>query len=183
MKLRPLDSPRFRAGARHYSPVAGPGLRFFAISLAALLCLAPVAAPVLAAHGSVSGAGMIYLAFAPACHQRPARSFELEGHAWAVCHRCSGIYCGLLAGVALPGALLGALLWRRRAWTLFAAGIVTADFLANYSGIATNTSWSRFGSGFAFGAVAGALVLAGLAEVIEARGARWSDQPRDGDRR
>src|SRR6056297_1218175 len=37
------------------------------------------------------------------CHQLPGRSFEVGGVPLAVCHRCVGIYAGLLGGVlSLP---------------------------------------------------------------------------------
>lgn len=183
MKLCVHGSASSSLGARQYGPGATRGLRFFAISFAALLSLSPVVAPLLAAHGSVAGAGIIYLGFAPVCHQRPERSFVLNGHPWAVCHRCTGIYGGLLAGVALPEALLGAVLLRRRGLTLGVGAVMFADFLANYSPLITNTTWSRFLSGFGFGAVAGALVLAGLAELLEAQRAQWHGHASHGDAR
>lgn len=183
MKTRTLASPSYPAGARQYALDAGRGLRCFAISFAALLSLSPVAAPVLAARGAAAEAGLIYLGFAPACHQRPERSFEFNGHPWAVCHRCSGVYWGLLAGVALPRTLLRALLARRRPWTLAAAAVLLADFLANYSPLLTNSSWSRFVSGFGFGTVGGALVLAGLAELFEGQRTNWRAHPSHGGAR
>jgi uncharacterized membrane protein len=36
--------------------------------------------------------------FAGLCHQEPARSFALDGHTMAVCHRCTGIYAGIGVG-------------------------------------------------------------------------------------
>ncbi len=48
---------------------------------------------------------LVYLAGAVVCHQRPERSFDLAGHAWPVCARCSGIYLGAAAAVLLFLAL------------------------------------------------------------------------------
>ena len=48
-----------------------------------------------------AAAGLIYLAGAVVCHQRPERSFAWEGQAWPVCARCAGIYLGAAAAVLL----------------------------------------------------------------------------------
>lgn len=63
----------------------------------------PVAAPI-AAAGGWAPSGWIYLFFSPVCHQNPERSFFLLDHQLAVCHRCFGLYLGLVLGLALlPG--------------------------------------------------------------------------------
>ncbi|MGE0786555.1 MAG: DUF2085 domain-containing protein [Sandaracinaceae bacterium] len=41
------------------------------------------------------------LLFSGLCHQLPERSFACDGHAMAICHRCTGIYLGLGAGALL----------------------------------------------------------------------------------
>ncbi len=58
----------------------------------------PIVAPAAASRGS-SLAAWIYLAFDPLCHQISERSFHLDGHAFAVCHRCFGLYVGAVIGL------------------------------------------------------------------------------------
>ncbi len=41
----------------------------------------------------------VHAAFALVCHQIDGRSFHAHGVAFAVCHRCTGIYAGLVVGV------------------------------------------------------------------------------------
>ncbi|MEF8864515.1 MAG: DUF2085 domain-containing protein [Salinibacter sp.] len=41
--------------------------------------------------------------FAPVCHQMPARSLHVGGVPVALCDRCTGIYVGLVLGVAGTG--------------------------------------------------------------------------------
>ncbi|MFB6274220.1 MAG: DUF2085 domain-containing protein [Salinibacter sp.] len=41
--------------------------------------------------------------FAPVCHQLPGRSPHIAGVPLAICDRCSGIYLGLVVGVAVTG--------------------------------------------------------------------------------
>lgn len=45
--------------------------------------------------------GLIYMAFAPTCHQVSERCFHLFGGPLAVCARCFGIYIGFLAGTLI----------------------------------------------------------------------------------
>ncbi len=100
----------------------------------------------------------IYLAFAPTCHQIAERSFHAFSHPLAVCHRCFGIYIGLLVGVLAWPAAQRAKAWlqqdlRRVVW-LFVPTVV--DWLL----FGWNTPTSRFLTG----AVAG-LALALLASI------------------
>ncbi len=51
-------------------------------------------------------AAMARWVFSGLCHQDAARSFAIDGHAMAVCHRCTGIYVGLgLGGLAALAVL------------------------------------------------------------------------------
>ena len=52
---------------------------------------------------------LIYVGAGQICHQRPERSFHLEGRRMPVCARCTGLY------LAAPLGLAGVLLMRRRA--------------------------------------------------------------------
>ncbi len=43
--------------------------------------------------------GLVYVAAAVVCHQRPERSFAWAGQPWPVCARCAGIYLGAAVAV------------------------------------------------------------------------------------
>jgi hypothetical protein len=80
----------------------------------AILALAPLAAPLLAASHPLI-ALVIRSFFSRLCHQDPARSFVVQGSPVAVCVRCLGIYCGVALGALfrsakMPGAV-SQLLW------------------------------------------------------------------------
>jgi uncharacterized membrane protein len=53
-------------------------------------------------------AALTYLGAGYICHQRPERSFHLEGRPLPVCARCTGLY------LAVPFGLAGVLFMRRR---------------------------------------------------------------------
>lgn len=78
------------------------GSRLTLAAAAALLLLAISAAPLFPA---------LYLAFAAACHQAPARCFEWLGHPLPVCARCLALYTGALAAAVWPVRTPKAWLW------------------------------------------------------------------------
>jgi uncharacterized membrane protein len=68
-----------------------------------LWALAIVLTPLAAREGTVSlPAAFVYAGASLVCHQRPERTFHLDGLPWAVCARCAGLY-----GAAAAGALCG----------------------------------------------------------------------------
>ena len=86
----------------------------FAIALvASLWVMALVAAPGWADEGSSSSgrtrlqlaAAAVYAAGALVCHQRPERSFHIDGTKLPVCARCFGLYAGGAIGVLLWAGL------------------------------------------------------------------------------
>src|SRR6185503_13283173 len=84
-----------------YVPQVVPTRRplvFWAASAATVTVLVAlvVVAPLAAAGGHVEVAQVIYRAFAALCHQRPDRSYFIDGHKLAVCSRCTGIYAGFV---------------------------------------------------------------------------------------
>jgi uncharacterized membrane protein len=82
------------------------------VGLAALWAAAIVAAPfglTAAAHEVRVATGLTYVGASYICHQRPERSFHLDGHQLPVCARCTGLY--LAAPIGLAGVLM---LMRRR---------------------------------------------------------------------
>jgi len=88
-------------------------------------------------------AQLVYSFFRPLCHQLPDRSFHWLGHPLAVCHRCTGLYVGFLAGLLLAGSAArfrSFLAARPRIITLFALPLVVDVFLPN-------SPLSRFSTG------------------------------------
>jgi uncharacterized membrane protein len=128
------------------------------------LALAVVALAVLPAALPLPWREALMTAFAPACHQLPARSPHLGGVQLAVCHRCLGTYVGLAAGVV---AFLGLRRWdawlHRHAAVVLGAALAPAavDWLAPWLGALapalalTNTPLSRSLTGAVLGVALG----------------------------
>lgn len=90
-------------------------------------------------------AEILYLAFAPVCHQLPERSFFCFAEPFAVCHRCFGLYLGFTVGLlAMPwlDRLREFLLRYPRMVILTAVPMAIDVFLL------PNTPLTRFLSGF-----------------------------------
>ncbi|MFV1981639.1 MAG: DUF2085 domain-containing protein [Rhodothermia bacterium] len=96
-------------------------------------------------------------AFALLCHQIPGRSFTINGHLFAVCHRCTGLYLGLFLG--LIGGMIPAVKTFVDTWGLrliaVAAVIVVADVVLDAANILYNTPLSRVVTGLGLGLAAG----------------------------
>ena len=109
-----------------------------------------------------------YLPFSFVCHQMPERSFELLHHPLAVCHRCSGIYIGLLLGTP-PATFFFRISPRaRRTCIITAAALLATDALLPYTGLWSGFWICRFLTGLAFGLTAAPLAAMGLDETIKA---------------
>lgn len=136
----------------------------FVLAGAGGLVTAIVLAPLLRAWGAPLASHLIYRFFQVACHQIPERSFHFDGHAFAVCARCFGIYAGALVGVAVyPLVRSLTRVWApERRWLLFAAVPATIDFALGFTGLWENTHWSRFSTGALLGAVAAFYLVPGL---------------------
>jgi uncharacterized membrane protein len=147
--------------------------RLFLIALWSLICLLIVAAPVSRAYGFPTAAGLIYLLFAPVCHQLVERSFTLWEYPWAVCHRCSGIYLGLFAGALFHCRVFEKLAHHsaRRPVIVAMTLPLMLDAMLAFTGIWTNRPFSRFATGFLFGAVLSLLLVPGVSEFL--REAPW----------
>lgn len=132
------------------------------------LCCMIVAAPLLVVHFPALAA-MLYLFFAPICHQNPDRSFIIAGHALAVCHRCTGVYLGLLIGSLTPPLRLGSLSTppQRRALVVCCTLPLLLDVALSSLGIWTNNMSSRFSTGLLFGAMLSTLLVSGIEELID----------------
>ncbi len=117
--------------------------------------------------------------FAPLCHQLPARSFAVDGVAFALCHRCYGVVLGLAAGL-LIAPLLRAALPRddgNQGLRLLALAALPmgADWALDVLGLWGNTPASRVTTGAALGVCAGlvlarALVLPRRREAVDGAG-------------
>lgn len=133
-----------------------------------LICLATAGAPWLADHARESAAWPLYLCFSFVCHQIPERSFSYHGHPWAVCHRCTGIYAGMLLATLLPPTLLAAAsdLRRRRSWVLAASVPLWLDWTLPMIVGWRSSALSRFSTGLLFGLMLTSLLVPALAELL-----------------
>lgn len=100
------------------------------------------------------------------CHQLPGRSFSVDGVPLAVCHRCVGVYVGLLLGtLALPFVRTQAQRWARHdRWALLAAVLpATFDWGGDVLGLWSNTVGTRVATGLWLGIVVGLVFARSLA--------------------
>ena len=108
-------------------------------------------------------------AFALVCHRLPDRSFHAGGVALGVCHRCTGIYAGLLAGaLAFPLLVRWDRVLDRRAALLLGGSLVPLglDWTLDALGLWANTPASRVATGAVFGLAAGVYLARGIALVL-----------------
>jgi len=139
----------------------------FVASVALLIVIISVAAPLALASGHAGFSEVIYQTFSYFCHQIPERSFHLAGHQFAVCSRCTGLYAGFaFATLALP---LVRSLKRTDTphviWLLLSAVPLAIDFSLTYFGMWENNHLTRVTTGALFGAVAAIYVVPGLIEL------------------
>lgn len=152
-------------------------LVFWLVSAATVLLILSliVVAPLAAASGHSEIAEGIYRGFGIFCHQRPDRSYFIDGHKLAVCSRCTGLY----AGFALTLLIYPLLRSLRSAATpprkvLFLAAIpLLIDFSLTFLGIWENTHTSRLLTGALLGSVTVFFVMPGIAD-LSLRGLRLS---------
>lgn len=143
--------------------------------LVALIFVAPVAA----ANGHPAWAEVIYHAFGVLCHQRPDRSYFIEGHKLAVCSRCTGLYAGFAVTLLLY-PLIRSLRNNtnpRRIFLFLAALPLAIDFSLTFFGIWDNTHTSRVLTGALLGSVAVFYVMPGIVD-LSLRSWRASEAPK-----
>lgn len=132
--------------------------------------------PMLALAAGIETPGwerLVYETSGPFCHQLPERSFVLHNHVFPLCTRCTGMWIGITAGIAL-----GLIVPIRRRWALglgtFALGMALSelDHLREESWGGPGWPWVRFWLGLA--------LFAGLTVAVSfdclallAGGARW----------
>jgi uncharacterized membrane protein len=130
-----------------------------------------VAAPIAQAHGYSHFSSSLYQAFSFVCHQIPDRSFHLDGHKFAVCSRCTGLYAGFaVAALIYP---LARSLQRTDPpalrWLILATLPLVIDFALGYFSIWQNTHLSRFLTGALLSSVAVFYIMPGLVDLTSAR--------------
>jgi uncharacterized membrane protein len=146
----------------------GPLLVWSVVMAGALVWLGLIiVAPLALAHGYNFFALTIYQAFSFLCHQIPERSFHIEGHSFAVCARCTGLYTGFAMGVLVYPLTrpLRQLETPRRLWLLAAAVPTLIDWALGFFGFWENTHLSRFATGALLGAVCAFYVVPGLLDL------------------
>jgi uncharacterized membrane protein len=102
------------------------------------------------------------------CHQRPERSFFLDGHQFPVCARCTGLYLSAAAGLMAWVIIKIASRWRRRSFdprlavrVIAIAAIPTAVSAATaIAGVWDGSNVTRALLAMPLGASAGAIVAA-----------------------
>ncbi len=141
----------------------------YAVALAAALLFvsAIVAAPLLEAgrdSGDTDAGSLIYLAYSRVCHQLQNRSFQIEGHPFAVCSRCTGIYAGYVLGLIVYPFVrpLARTETPARIWLLLALAPAAIDLTGDFAGLFENTLLSRTLTGMVAGAAGAFLHSAGL---------------------
>jgi uncharacterized membrane protein len=102
------------------------------------------------------------------CHQRPERSFFLDGHQFPVCARCTGLYLSAFTGLFAWVAFKTASRWRPLAFdprlamrVIAIAAIPTAVSVAmGVTGLWDGSNMTRALLAVPLGASAGAIVAA-----------------------
>jgi uncharacterized membrane protein len=155
-----------------YYPQVVPSRRpllFWLVSALTVLFLFSlvVAAPLAAAGGYGEVAQGIYRAFGTLCHQLPERSYFIDGHQFAVCSRCTGLYGGFVFTLLLYPLIrsLRTTVTPLRGVLLLAAIPLLIDFSLTFFGIWQNTHTSRLLTGALLGSVAVFYVMPGIAEL------------------
>jgi uncharacterized membrane protein len=115
-------------------------------------------------------AALVYDAGHMVCHQRPERSFALDGRPLPVCARCTGLYVS--AAAAVPFALLLALPLpsRRARWLLGVAALPTAiTWSIEFAGLAHPSNLVRAVAALPLGFMAAWVVVATMRTGVQGR--------------
>jgi uncharacterized membrane protein len=137
------------------------------VTVAVLVFGLIVVAPVAAASGHSTIARGIYGAFAMLCHQLRERSYFIDGHQFAVCARCTGIYGGFTL-LLLLYPLISSLKNTEtppRSWLILATVPLVIDVGVNFFGFWQNTHTSRLLTGALLGGVAVFYVMPGISSL------------------
>jgi len=159
-----------------------PLVMWLVIAAASLVVLSLIVGAPLALNAGHPFWGLtIYRAFSYVCHQIPERSFFVEGHPFAVCARCTGLYVGFTVAV-LAYPLVRSLRQTEapaRKWLFLAAAPLAIDFTVGFLGIWNNTHFSRFATGALLGSVAVFYVMPGFIDLsLRSWGTKRKDSSR-----
>src|SRR6185503_1519368 len=137
------------------------------VAVVTIIVLLIVIAPVAAASGHSEIAEGIYRGFGIFCHQRPDRSYFIEGHKLAVCSRCTGLYAGFALTLLLYPLIrsLRNNVTPPRIYLILAAIPLGIDFSLTFFGIWDNTHTSRLLTGALLGSVAVFYVMPGIVDL------------------
>jgi uncharacterized membrane protein len=168
-----------------YVPQVVPTSRpmvFWLVSAATVVALGSLilVAPMAAAGGHNGVAFAIYRAFGTLCHQLPERSYFIDGHKFAVCSRCTGIYAGF-AFTLLVYPLIRSLRdtsTPSRSLLIFAAAPLAIDFSLTFFGFWENTHTSRLLTGALLGSVAVFYVMPGIVDLSLRSLTKRTSEPR-----
>jgi uncharacterized membrane protein len=149
--------------------IGGPArLWLLAITAAAaVFCAGVIATPEVEQAGHAAG-GWMRLAYRPACHQDPARCFDLGSGSLAVCARCTGLYTGGFAALLLT-TIFGRS-WRPRPrWLLIAIAVNVVDFALGLVGLPSLPNLPRFLIALPAGFLCGLFLVDAVVEMVEGR--------------
>lgn len=156
-------------------------LLFWLVSAATVTVLVALifVAPLAAAGGHNAWAEVIYHAFGLFCHQRPDRSYFIEGHKLAVCSRCTGLYAGFAITLLLYPLVrsLRNNVNPPRSYLILAAIPLGIDFSLTFFGFWENTHTSRLLTGALLGSIAVFYVMPGIID-LSFRSWRGSPSPK-----
>lgn len=155
-----------------YVPQVVPTRRplvFWLVSAGTVLGLVSLilAAPVAAAGGHNGLAFAIYHAFGTMCHQKPERSYFIDGYKFAVCARCTGIYFGFAFTLLLYPLVrsLRSTATPPRSLLILSVLPLAIDFSLTFFGFWENTHTSRLLTGALLGSVAVFYVMPGIVDL------------------
>ena len=161
-------------------PTARP-LVFWLVSAATVAALVSLilVAPLAASAGHTGVAQAIYHAFGTLCHQLPGRSYFIDGHKFAVCSRCTGIYAGFAFTLLLYPLVrsLRNVATPPRSVLILAALPLAIDFSLTFFGFWENTHTSRLLTGALLGSVAVFYVMPGIVDLSLRSLAKRTHQP------
>lgn len=131
--------------------------------LVSLILVAPIAA----AGGHNGLAFAIYRAFGTLCHQIPERSYFIDGHKFAVCSRCTGIYFGFAFTLLLYPLVrsLRNTATPPRSLLILSVLPLAIDFSLTFFGFWENTHTSRLLTGALLGSVSVFYVMPGIVDL------------------
>lgn len=161
--------------------------RSYWLTWATLVCVSVfvVVLPLLPPFVSEPWRHTLMHAFSMVCHQLPNRSPHIDGVSFAVCHRCLGVYTGLLIATFVflvirrwdgwIGNRLKVLL------AIFALPLVI-DWGLNYTPLPDNTPVSRMITGGMLGLALGYVAVRGILQAVQQPSAVELAREQDGER-